>query len=66
MVNIVSYQGLSYNDVSLVASIGKVNSRTQIPIEGYRIIVAGMSSVIVIEFLKEDIVRMINTFEWKK
>lgn len=53
MVNIVNYQGLNYNDVSLVASIGKVNSRTQIPIEGYRIIVAGMSSIIGMEFLKE-------------
>lgn len=53
MVNIVNYQGLSYNDVSLVASIGKVSSRTQIPIEGYRIIVAGMSSIIGMEFLKE-------------
>lgn len=53
MVNIVNYQGLGYNDVSLVPSIGVVESRTQIPIEGYRIIVAGMSSILCEEFLKE-------------
>lgn len=53
MVNIVNYKGLVYNDVSIVPSLGKVNSRGEIPFEGYRIIVAGMSSIIGMEFLKE-------------
>ena len=53
MVNIVNYRGLVYNDVSIVPSLGKVNSRGEIPFEGYRIIVAGMSSIIGMEFLKE-------------
>lgn len=53
MANIVNYKGLGYNDVSIVPSLGQVESRTKIPIEGYRIIVAGMSSIIGMEFLKE-------------
>lgn len=53
MANIVKYQGLSYNDVSIVPSIGQVESRNEIAIEGYRIIIAGMSSIIGEEFLKE-------------
>ena len=53
MVNIVNYKGLGYNDVSIVPSIGKVSSRGDIPFEGYRLIVAGMSSIIGEEFIKE-------------
>lgn len=53
MVNIVNYQGLNYNDVSIVPSLGRVQSRNEIPIEGYRIIIAGMSSIIGDVFLKE-------------
>ena len=53
MANIVNYKGLGYNDVSIVPSIGVVSSRTDIPFEGYRLIVAGMSSIIGLEFLKE-------------
>lgn len=53
MVHIVDYQGLGYNDVSGVPSLGKVESRGEIKIEGYRIIVSGMSSIICEEFLKE-------------
>lgn len=53
MVNIVNYQGLNYNDVSIVPSLGRVQSRNEIPIEGYRIIIAGMSSIIGDAFLKE-------------
>lgn len=53
MANIVDYKGLGYNNVSLVPSIGIVESRTQIEIEGYRIIVAGMSSILCKEFLQE-------------
>ena len=53
MVNIVEYSGLGYNDVSIVPSIGKVESRSNIEIEGFRLIVAGMSSIIGEEFIKE-------------
>lgn len=53
MVNIVNYQGLGYNDVSGVPSLGIVESRGDIKIEGFRIIIAGMSSIICEEFLKE-------------
>lgn len=53
MANIIKYQGLNYNDVSIVPSLGQVTSRTEIGLEGFRIIVAGMSSIIGIEFLKE-------------
>ena len=53
MVNIVNYKGLGYNDVSLIPSLGRVESREDIKIEGFRIIVAGMSSILCEEFLKE-------------
>lgn len=53
MFNFVNYKGLGYNNVSIVPSLGKVNSRTEIPIEGFRIIIAGMSSIIGEDFLKE-------------
>lgn len=53
MVSIVNYQGLGYNDVSIVPSLGHVQSRNEIKIEGYRIIIAGMSSVLSEALLKE-------------
>lgn len=53
MVRFYNNEGLSYNDIGIVPSIGVVKSRKEIPIEGYRIIVAGMSSIIGEEFLKE-------------
>lgn len=52
MPTFVKYRGLSYNDISLVSSLGTVKSRSEIPIEGWRIVVAGMSSIIGEEFLK--------------
>lgn len=53
MPSFVKYKGLNYDNIGIIASLGKVNSRSQIPLEGYRIIVAGMSSIIGEEFLKE-------------
>lgn len=53
MARIVNYKGYNYNDLSIVPSLGVVNSRTEIPLEGYRIVVSGMSSIIGEEFLKE-------------
>ena len=53
MVNIVDYKGLGYNNVSLVPGLGKVESRNEIEIQGYRLIVSGMSSIIGEEFIKE-------------
>ena len=47
------YKALNYSDVSIVPSIGKVESRSEIPLEGYRIIIAGMSSVLSEALLKE-------------
>lgn len=49
----VPYKGLSYNDIGIVPRLGIVKSRSEIPYEGFRVIVAGMSSVIGEEFLKE-------------
>lgn len=53
MARIVDYKGLGYNDVSIVPSLGKVESRNEIPIEGFRIIIAGMSSILSEALLKE-------------
>lgn len=53
MANFVSYKGLNYDNIGIVPSLGRVNSRSEIKLEGYRIIVAGMSSIIGEEFLKE-------------
>lgn len=54
MATIVNYKGLSYDDIGIVPSApSKVLSRSEIPLEGYRIVVAGMTSIICEEFLKE-------------
>jgi hypothetical protein len=54
MARIVNYKGLGYDDIGIVPSApSKVSSRSEIPLEGYRIIVAGMTSIICEEFLKE-------------
>lgn len=52
MAKLVNYKGLSYNDVGIISSIGKIDSRNQIPIEGFRIVVAGMSSILCKEFIQ--------------
>lgn len=52
MSKFYSQIGLTYNDIGIVPSLGKVKSRSEIPLEGYRIVVAGMSSIIGEEFLK--------------
>ena len=47
MATIVNYKGLSYDDIGIVPSApSKVLSRSEIPLEGYRIVVAGMTSII--------------------
>lgn len=53
MAVIVKYKGLNYNNVGIVGGIGKVVSRSEIPLEGFRIVCAGMSSIIGIDFLQE-------------
>jgi len=53
MAKIVNYEGLNYNNIGIVGSLGKVSSRSEIPLEGFRVICAGMSSIIGIEFLQE-------------
>jgi len=46
MAKIVKTRSLSYDDVTLLAQIGEVESRREIPIEGARIVVSSMSSLI--------------------
>lgn len=53
MATIVNYKGLGYNDIGIIPSLGQVLSRTQIQLEGWRIVVSGMSSIIGEEFIKE-------------
>lgn len=53
MASFVNYKGLNYDNIGIVPNLGRVNSRSEIKLEGYRIIVAGMSSIIGEEFLKE-------------
>ena len=53
MARIVNYKGLGYEDVGIVPSLSSVNSRSEIPLEGFRIVVAGMTSVICDNFLME-------------
>ena len=49
---ILNTLSLNYGDVNLIAKAGVINSRSEIPIEGERIVVSGMSSIIGEEFIK--------------
>lgn len=51
-VRISNTQSLNYSDVNLIAQPGKVASRRGIPIEGKRIVVSAMSSIVGVEFIK--------------
>ena len=53
MATFLKEEGLTYDNISIVPSLGIVESRSQIGIEGFRVIVAGMSSIIGEDFLKE-------------
>lgn len=52
MAILLKTNSLTYDDVTLLAQPGKVESRKQIPIEGHRIIVAAMTSIICKDFIK--------------
>jgi len=52
MAKILDSVSLSYDDVVLVAQPGKVNSRKEIPIEGSRIVVSAMTSIVGPDFIK--------------
>lgn len=45
--------GLTYDDISIIPSLGKVEHRSEIPLEGWRIVIAGMSSIISEPLLRE-------------
>lgn len=53
MGKIFNYKGLNYDNIGIVAGLGSVSSRSEIALEGYRIVVAGMTSIICKEFLEE-------------
>jgi len=53
MATLLKTQSLSYQDVTLIAQLGAVESRKQIPIEGHRVVVAAMTSIICKEFIEE-------------
>lgn len=52
MAELLKTKSLDYRDVNLIAQLGKVNSRKEIPIEGWRIVVSGMSSIIGPSFIE--------------
>ena len=52
MAELLNTKSLYYRDVNLIAKPGKVYSRKEIPIEGHRIVVSAMSSIIGVEFIK--------------
>lgn len=52
MAILVKTKSLSYKDVNLLAQIGEVESRKTIPIEGYRIVISAMTSIIGPTFIK--------------
>ena len=45
--------GLTYDDISIIPSLGKVEHRSEIPLEGWRVVIAGMSSIISEPLLRE-------------
>jgi len=49
---ILSSTSLNYSDVNLIAKAGVVNSRSEIPIEGERIVVSAMSSIVGEDFIE--------------
>jgi len=52
MSEIVDSVSLGYDDVNLIARPGVINSRKDIPIEGYRIVVSAMTSIVGPHFIK--------------
>lgn len=52
MAHFTAQKSLNYQDVNLLAQIGVVESRSQIPIEGHRIVVSAMTSIIGPTFIK--------------
>lgn len=49
---ILNTSSLNYSDVNLIAKAGVINSRKEIPIEGERIVVSAMSSIVGEDFIK--------------
>lgn len=45
-MQILQTRSLGYDDVNLIAQPGVVNSRSEIPIEGHRIVVSAMTSIV--------------------
>jgi len=46
MATLLENKSLNYSDVNLIAQPGAISSRKDIPIEGHRIIVSGMTSIV--------------------
>ena len=52
-MKLLSQEVLTYQDVSLVPGLGKVHSRDEIKIEGHRIVISAVSSIVSKELIKE-------------
>jgi len=52
MAKILETKSIGYNDVVLIAQPGKVVSRKDVPIEGHRIVVSAMTSIVGPDFIK--------------
>jgi len=52
MATLLENKSLNYSDVNLIAQPGAISSRKDIPIEGYRIVVSGMTSIVCHSFIE--------------
>jgi len=52
MAKILETKSIGYNDVVLIAQPGKVVSRKDVPIEGHRIVVSAMTSIVGPDFIQ--------------
>lgn len=52
MAQLLKTKSIYYRDVNLIAQPAKIRSRKEIPIEGHRIVVSAMSSIVGTEFIK--------------